>query len=359
MRSGSRLRYMWRAASLFTVCACNSQGESGRTFDVDLPSPVTLVSLDSEIIGQPTGISLDQSGQLWIADALIKRVIAVNAEGHVIQRIDREGDGPGELRSPVAVAASDTLIRVIDSQHMRIQDYRPDGTYLKDFSVPSPFLGAGSVALDGRLVVPTMGRDSALARVRTVSDTGSTPLGPAVAPAPAGFDFVAMKAAIADGRVPDQFRNQTMPVVGSEGTTWVLVQTEAQVRRYAPDGRLLWTQTLDVPEVEQAHREFFRRNAEETNPSRIYALLTFSGAREVGRDVWILMFGEASHPAVFYVLDIETGDVRGRLSVATAAPSRQFAVDAVRRQLYLAVPDESAIVRVDLSGLPREAWRTE
>jgi hypothetical protein len=72
-----------------------------------------------------------------------------------------------------------------------------------------------------------------------------------------------------------------------------------------------------------------------------------AGAREVGGHLWILIAGE---PATFYVLDAETGDRRGRLTVAAPAPINTFAVDARRGRLNLAVPEEAAILSVDLAS---------
>jgi hypothetical protein len=91
----------------------------------------------------------------------------------------------------------------------------------------------------------------------------------------------------------------------------------------------------------------------EKDPSRIYPLYTMAGAREVDGKLWILIAGEADKPATFYILDAESGDRRGRLTVATPGPVNTFTVDAGRGQLYLAIPDEASILSVDLTGLQR------
>src|SRR5690606_24178930 len=174
------------------------------------------------------------------------------------------------------------------------------------------------------------------------------------------WNFTAMKAEIAQGRVPDQFRNAVTPVFGADGTVWLLVQTEAEVRRYDADGRLVWSRVLDVPEIEEARREFFRRNAEEERPSVIVPLYTMVAAREVGDKLWVLMqAAEESREAVFYILDRETGDMLGRLSVDVPAAVNRFAVDTVRSKLYLAVPAEASLLAVDGAGglQPRTSLR--
>ena len=71
-------------------------------------------------------------------------------------------------------------------------------------------------------------------------------------------------------------------------------------------------------------------------------------AREVGDKLWVLMqAAEESREAVFYILDRETGDMLGRLSVDVPAAVNRFAVDTVRSRLYLAVSAEAALLAVD------------
>jgi hypothetical protein len=335
------------------ACGPEQPAVSDAPFNIDLPAPEVLVSLESEMIGLPAGISVDGSGRIWVADSRSSSLLVFDADGTLARTIGREGEGPGEFQTPVMVVLTDTLIRVLDSGNGRVQDYRPDGSHITDHVVASSMLGAGAVSADGRVIIPTMGVDSALAVVRTLGDTGGVRLGPTVAPAPPGFHMSAMKAVIADGGVPDEFRNQATPVAGGGGTTYLLVQTESEIRKYAPDGSGIWATDMAVDEVEAARREFFRKNAEETNPARIYALTTMESAVEVGGDLWVLMAGEAGTPTVLYILDAGTGNRRGRLAVETPAPANRFAIDRERRRLYLAIRDEASILAVDLSGVER------
>jgi len=333
--------------------------QSSAPFDVALAPAVPFVTVESELLAQPTKLSLDEAGHLWVADALAKRVVALNPDGSVVRFIGQEGDGPGEFRSPVIVAASDTLIRVIDSRHMAVQDYRPDGTHIADHSVPTPLIGGAGFSVDGRLVLPTFGSDGQLASLRTVTDTSATQLGPAVSAAPPGFDFTAIKQVIAEGRVPDEFRNQVTSVVGKSGAVWLLVQTEAEVRKYAQDGRLVWTHQFSGPEIEEAHRQFFRRNAEQKDPTRIVALATMRAAEEVQGSLWVLMLGAEGRSAVFYLLDADTGAQRGRFTAAVPSPPSGFVVDPERGRVYLALPEDAAIMTVDLADLDALGWGNE
>ena len=332
---------------LFAV-SCGGEGNAGGgPFDVALGEPSVVVSLESELIGHPTDMALDPSGRLWVADARSHRVLVVEPDGAVALMIEGEGEGPGEFRTPSVLEVRDTLVRVLDSGSMRAQDYRLDGNHIADHPFASSMLGAAALSGD-RIALPTLGRDSALVEVRGLFDSTRVLLGPPVVPRPTLFDMTAMKAEVAAGGVPAQMRNSALPVAGSEGVTWVLVQTEGEVRKYTADGELLWSRVLDVPEVEQARREFFRKNAETTEPFAMHFLQTVAAAREVDGDLWLMMAGEAGAPTALYVLDGEMGEVRGRLTVGTPAPAAGFVVDAARDRVYLAIPDEASILGVPL-----------
>lgn len=342
-----RLLVMAAGAAACAACAAGDGGGAPGVFDIHLPPPTVLVSLESELIGHPTDIDVDASGRVWVADSRNRRLLVVDPAGGEPRLIGREGEGPGEFRAPARLAIADTLVHVVDAGNARVQQYRLDGTHVADHLIGDPMIGGGAVSRDGDVVAPTLGRDSALARVHALRDAPGRFIGaPIVTPAP--WNFTAMKAEIAQGRVPDQFRNAVTPVFGADGTVWLLVQTEAEVRRYDADGRLVWSRVLDVPEIEEARREFFRRNAEEERPSVIVPLYTMVAAREVGDKLWVLMqAAEESREAVFYILDRETGDMLGRLSVDVPAAVNRFAVDTVRSRLYLAVPAEAALLAVD------------
>lgn len=339
--------------SVLVGCGAGPAPGAGEYAEVRLGAAATIVSLESELIGRPTHIDVDESGRVWIADPLARRVLAVGPGGDSPSFIDKEGEGPGELRSPVRVVASDSLIQILDSGNMRVQSYRPDGQPIAERRIADLMLAVGALAPDGRVAVPTSGHDGVLARVYVPGEADPRLIGEAIVP-PAPWNFPAMKNEIATGRVPDQFRNEVMPVLGRDGTTWLLVQTAAEVRRYDEAGALVWSRELDVPEIEAARREFFRRNEEEPSPSVLVPLTTFAAAREVGRRLWVLMrTEESSEEAVLYVLDRDTGAVTGRAVIGVPAAANSFAVDERRGALYLGIAPEASVLAVDAYGILR------
>jgi len=339
------------AVAASAACAAGDGPGARGPFHIHLPPPTVLVSLESELIGHPSDIDVDASGRVWIADSRSRRLLVVDPAGGEPLLIGREGEGPGEFRSPARLAVTDTLVHVIDSEDSRLQQYRLDGTHVADRLLGDALIGGGAVSRDGSLVAPTLGGRNTLARVYWADDPVPRSIGEPVVPPPSVLNFAAMKAEIAQGRVPEPFRNIATPVFGAGRTIWLLVQTEAEVRRYDADGQLVWSRVLDVPEIEEARREFFRSNAEEGRAWAIMPLLTMAAAREVGDKLWVLMHGEAgARLAVFYILDRETGDIVGRLSVDVPDAVNGFAVDTVRTRLYLTVPAEASLLAVDVAG---------
>ena len=110
--------------------------------------------------------------------------------------------------------------------------------------------------------------------------------------------------------MPREFRNTVTPAIATNGGVYVLLQTESEVRRYSRDGQLLWRQSLQVPEVDDALREFFQESTAEENPSAIWPPRTMTAGRTVGGDLCILMLGAATRPSVFYILASSTGRLR-------------------------------------------------
>ena len=348
-----RRRTVVLAAGVAACAACAAGDGAGAhgPFDIHLPPPTVLVSLESELIGYPSDIDVDASGRVWVADSRSRRLLVVDPAGGEPLLLGREGEGPGEFGSPARLAVADTLVHVIDSENSRVQQYRLDGTHVADRLMGDALIGGGAVSRDGAVVAPTLGGLNTLARVYWADDSVPRSISEPVVPPPSVVNLAAMKAEIAQGRVPEPFRNIVTPVFGTDRTIWLLVQTEAEVRRYGADGQLVWSRVLDVPEIEEARREFFRSNAEEERAWAITPLLTMAAAREVGDKLWVLMHGEAgTRLAVFYILDRETGDIVGRVSVDVPDAVNQFAVDTVRSRLYLTVPAEASLLPVDGTG---------
>src|SRR5690606_2841317 len=87
----------------------------------------TLVAPATGRIGVASDMWLADDGRLWIADRINHRIVALDADGRELLSLGREGAGPGELRSPEAVAVADSGVFVLDLGNRQLQRLAFDG----------------------------------------------------------------------------------------------------------------------------------------------------------------------------------------------------------------------------------------
>ena len=70
----------------------------------------------------------DGVGNLLVLDAMNQRVVVIGPDGQLLRVVGREGEGPGEFRSPMAFAVwHDGRFAVPDMGHSAIQVFSPNG----------------------------------------------------------------------------------------------------------------------------------------------------------------------------------------------------------------------------------------
>ncbi|WP_158551641.1 6-bladed beta-propeller [Rhodohalobacter sp. SW132] len=66
-------------------------------FSIELTRKQRFGDMGDMIIGRISGVQVDQSGRVFIADDSNKQIIVFDADGHLIELLGREGRGPGEF----------------------------------------------------------------------------------------------------------------------------------------------------------------------------------------------------------------------------------------------------------------------
>jgi sugar lactone lactonase YvrE len=102
---------------------------------------------------KPTGLALDQEGNLYVCDTLNDRIEVFDADGKFIRSFGKNGDGPGYFARPKGVAIDgDNHIWVADGMQDRVQVFNQEAQLLITFGghgiLPGQFQGLASIAID-------------------------------------------------------------------------------------------------------------------------------------------------------------------------------------------------------------------
>jgi YD repeat-containing protein len=125
----------------------------------------------------PKGVTVDSSGNVWIADYGNDRIEEFNGKGEYIQQFGKEGSGEGQFKEPFSIAFDGGNLYVADSANNRVQELSTAGKYISQIGTGSGGSGSGelkeprSVAVDpgtGDLYVADTGND----RVQEFSSSG-------------------------------------------------------------------------------------------------------------------------------------------------------------------------------------------
>lgn len=341
----------WGASLIvFSLTGCGA----GEPADDDAPTEHVLTRFDTLIapatgrIGVVSDLWLAGDGRLWVADRVDHRVVALDADGRELLSLGGEGEGPGELRRPEALAVSDSGVVVLDFGNRRLQHLAFDGRPVGQTPLAlQPFVPA-DVGARGDLALPTIGLGESLVAVLRPGRSEPVRLGEPLAEPPQVISRSRLRDQVRRGEIPVEFRNNVLPVLGPGGELWVVLQGEGTLQHYAPDGRLLWSRALEDPEVAAARTAFFAAWEAEERAGAVHVPWTATTGTLVGGELWLRLGPGEAGRSVIAVLDAATGRQVRRLVLTLGSPAGAFAVDAERGVLYVALPDEAALVRGEL-----------
>jgi DNA-binding beta-propeller fold protein YncE len=95
-------------------------------------------------LNEPLGLTIDSSGDIWVADVGENRVDEFSPSGAYLSTFGSKGAGNGQLDEPTGIAISEGELYVVDSGNDRIEEFSPAGSYLAQFG--SKGTGTGQLA---------------------------------------------------------------------------------------------------------------------------------------------------------------------------------------------------------------------
>lgn len=333
------------APFVFVVLTACGRGEPPSTGGlVVIASVDTLVTAQSAALAYVSDLDVAPSGLLYAADVQANQLFVLDPGTGDTTRLGGLGKGPGEFDDPQSIRALDDGVLVVDRGNGRVQRVTSTGRFVNSMPIsPMVMTALPFVRSDGSIVVGSDGRDSCLAVVFDSAGSELRRVGTPVVTPPAVLHFGAIKATIAKGEVPAFLRNDALVAEDDEGGVWVALQTEAEVRRYNPEGELAWVTKIQAPELSAARAEFFRNNAAEKNPARFFNLTSFPDLAVVGQNLWILLATQPGASAVVIALGPD-GTAIHRIEVRGAGGASSFAVDQARKRLFLFTPEDAQLL---------------
>jgi uncharacterized protein (TIGR03663 family) len=142
LRPGSRSMEVWVRNDLMSG-ASEVEGAAGSdTPFVHLLAQQALGEQDAML--QPTGLTVDADGKVYVADTLNHRILVYNANGELEQRIGSMGNGEGQFMEPRGVAVDeDGFIYVADTWNARIVKLNADGEWVTSWGTWDTDMGSG------------------------------------------------------------------------------------------------------------------------------------------------------------------------------------------------------------------------
>jgi DNA-binding beta-propeller fold protein YncE len=110
--------------------------EAGQIFVLDKHTGEELRRLGSEGVGEaeflfPTNLTVDQDGNIYVADTLNYRIQKIDPEGNPLMQIGEAGDGLGQFARPKGVAVDrEGRLYAVDAAFMNVQIFNSEGQLL-------------------------------------------------------------------------------------------------------------------------------------------------------------------------------------------------------------------------------------
>lgn len=308
----------------------------------------TVIATATGLIGYVADMAVDSAGNLYVSDGQASQILRVSRGSGEIRVLGGPGEGPGEFKHVGALRVVGEELLALDPGNGRLQRLTLDGEYLGQARAnPLARSGAAYLKADGSMLLSSWGTDTALVREFDADARFLRKIGEPVILTSMSLDPAKLRARIAAGKVPDEFRNANFVVGDDRGGLWVALQAEAEVRRYDEHGTLIWSVAIDEPELALAKQEFLDRNAALGSPLQFVSLSYFTDGQAVGDTLWLLLQTPLGASCVVLVLGSDGQPVR-RIQIAGAGGAHQLLFDRRHQALWLATRDDAQLLRATL-----------
>ncbi len=302
----------------------------------------TIISFDDDLLASPIDLVLDNTGTLYIIDAQLNQILKVGEDAREHRVIGRQGQGPGEFNMPVRIYINNDILHVIDYGNNRIQTLDTDGKFLGGYPIPPDAIAAiPQIVSDDKVAVVTHGNHEALVALYDTEGNIIQTFGEPAVDHIRIWNFTKIKSEINRGLIPDELRNNVLPVFSNERSLWVLFQTEPKIQKYSETGSLLFEKEITLPEFDRIKEYFFRMN-KEAPEATFFDLQYFLSGRVIDEELWVLLNIPDDNPSVMLVIS-EDGEIDRKIIFSDVRGASTFTYDAINDKFYFSLPQIASV----------------
>jgi len=193
----------------------------------------------------PSGIAVDNQGNIYILDAGNHRIQKFDSEGKYLATFGRRGQGPAEFYLPSSLDLDHQgYMYVSDSQNQRVQILKPDGTEHKTITFTQTSPGIVKLNTPGELV---MGKGGIMIRIGgSQSDSPELPKIIKVLDMEGNVQREFGEAKKFKDEFIERNANSFHFALDKDDNVYVAFDYQNRIEKYSFDGRLLWSSDRDL-----------------------------------------------------------------------------------------------------------------
>jgi sugar lactone lactonase YvrE len=135
-----------------TFAADSTSAADNTSPKITLEEVLSVGSLENDTLFQWVGVAVDPHGQIYVTDAMDYSLKKFDADGKLMKKAGRKGQGPGEFLAPRLLVRSDDYLFVTDQSLPGIQVFDHDLNFIRRIPIKIP-IGDVKVLSDDRIAV--------------------------------------------------------------------------------------------------------------------------------------------------------------------------------------------------------------
>jgi hypothetical protein len=291
---------------LFFLSTCQGHSEQQKNQSVEIDSLSindleTVVSTESELLGEPREIvSLDEQ-HLAVYDHGFKKIIVFNNEGNKQYEFGSIGEGPGEWDTMSGAADLEYLDEqffTTNRSRFLFDLYDKEGNHLKSLPFPQYLKYSHKILLPAnKLLVSTDGNENALAAILDLNEDGNIiqKIGSPESEYSEGRNLEQERITYSNGEIPKNALNEALVAGGQDGY-FLFMNAMGELRHYSKDGELIMKQKIPANIKESRFDHVVTQNREE---AKKHTVMTLKYAQEMKiHNEQIYLFMPKPHPSV-------------------------------------------------------------